>query len=644
MVFLFRSAYVLSLPALLSLLDWMAEKHKVFMTWETPEWRVYLTGLWFSFSAWTMALLFLEALRYFKNQEHSKWRQIIYAKSIATLLIAVHLWMAIIISMGYLKEFFHYPTVHVLEFAVNEPLNAWSMVAGVLSPICILTLILGPLITVWHFRKSGFYLSRWTEKLPKVWRLGLIGFLLLNTIISGGMALGWHRFQNPLPLDANWMRGLYQFVLMQSGNKTNLQTPHRLDIIGIKTQNPFNTLLIINESLRSDAFVPQTGFINNLNATVIAPRLQNIFADSLTTVFSKAWTNSGATNVSVPSILTGVAPEMTSYDFHRYPTLFNVAHALGFKTFLITCQDWQWEHFDEFFLGNHVDYVVTRRSFHRPRDNDLGVADALPLDSLRKELKLLKAQGQKFFGVIQFNATHYPYYGGPGKNPYPDGSLAKYQTAVHYLDSVNAEIYHILQEEDLLSSTLIYGTADHGENVHARNLGRLASYYEEAMRVPYWISYPAQAMEIEQFKNLRAMQLKWKNSPVQNLDITPTVLDFWGVLNVEPFRGKYLGHSLWQPGWDSVRVLSAQNTCEIRAWSFEGCYVQNGNFKFIMNNVHSPRLYNLQMDPIEDHNLWEDKTQREQQVPWIRKHIHAIKGRLELCQRLGKQCPENILK
>jgi len=627
----------LIIPAILLLCDLGWDKASKISGWLWCDWKVYLVGWITSLSGWLLIYLALGAMGRFAESS--------LGAAITRYGVALISGFALALTLGvshcYLGEYHHLPNVHVLEYMLREHQNAWAMFQDTITLSVFVILIIATLaFTVIQLTASTVVFRKW-----RLWvlpmRVASLFLLLVVFCGIGGMAFGWHRFQAPLPIDTNWARAIYQYALMQSGNRTNLQEPHRLVLKGFEYKQPWNAVVIINESLRADALLPVQGLDGSLSADSLAPRMQSIFKDSQTTVFNRAWSNSGATNVSVPSIITGVPPEGSSYDFHRNPTLLTMAHEAGLMTAVITCQDWKWEHFDEFFLGRHVDYVVTRRSFNRPRDNDLGIADGLILDSLRTFVAKATALKKPFLVVLQFNGTHYPYYAGP-KTDLEAGSRARYDKAVSYIDSVNAMVHEILREQDILEQTFVFGTADHGENLRSRNLGRLASYFDEAMRVPMWVRFPREALNSpareQQWKSLQT----WKAHPVQNLDIAPTVYDFLGLLDQPVLQGRLLGVSLLRPPQDTLRVISGQNTCEIRSWHFEGIYAMRGHTKFLMSNTNGASLFDLNQDPGEKCNLWNNSQYRKTQLPWVKNHLSAMVGREALCKRLEENCPEEL--
>ena len=105
-------------------------------------------------------------------------------------------------------------------------------------------------------------------------------------------------------------------------------------------------------------------------------------ADKNFVVFPKGYANSNTTNVSIPSLLTGLSPDATSTDFHTLPVAWNYAKAAQSQTFLFTSQDWTWEHFDHFFFSRDIDHIFIENQRPSASRNDLGVNDSLTLERL----------------------------------------------------------------------------------------------------------------------------------------------------------------------------------------------------------------------------------------------------------------------
>jgi glucan phosphoethanolaminetransferase (alkaline phosphatase superfamily) len=620
------------LPLLFGAADWLAVKRHQAGDWDWGQWKVYLTGLLWSWSFFGLAVL---AAAWFLSRNAVLRRATKVALSICCLFCL----MCVLMSLGYYQSFFHLPNAHSLNFVFKERQNALLIMrAGIVWWHWPLWLALG----------SGLYgllvipalsITAWLAGLRRRWRAAL--FLLSGALLAvlSIITLGWHRFQYPLPVETNAARALYQVGLMLAGNKTELGVAHRMPLPRAGRPPGFNVLLIINESLRADAFVLGVKMVNQLDADSTAPRMAALQRDSGVLAFPLAWSNSGATNVSVPSLLTGVAPEATTYQFHTAPTLWNIAKSLGLRTFLFTPQDWNWEHFDEYFLDRDVDTAVGRRSFRAPLINDLAVDDALLVESFARFTRSLP-EDQNFFGVLEFNSNHAPFYGGPASLRLEAYSRERFILSARHVDSLTSVVFGLLDRSPFLRNTLVWVVSDHGENLLYRNTGRLGCFYDDAMRVPYIIRLPRPlppGME-GKWAHLAA----WRGANVQNLDIVPTLVDLWGRLEILPFRDAYSGWSLASADPAANRILSGQNTCDIRAWTPEGMYVLNWPWTLVLADHHPPAFFNLAQDPLEQDNLWGDAAVRKTHSPWLREYLHAVPGRLDLCRRIGDRCPEEL--
>ncbi len=626
---------VLAFPAALKMIEYIVQQKNAWHSWGWPEWKVYLTGQLWSWLFWISAFVW-GGWWVWKGGHRRRFAWGFSAS------ICVWILLAYFISYKYLKDMYHLPNVHVLQFTLYEWKNAWVLARDTLHwwhvPVVLALL---SFLVYWlgkHLRK----LAVRTECMTFWRRTILLAVLGAGFTGSSIMALGWHRFQDPLPWDANWSRAFFQYGLMLGGNKTNLQCAHRMALSAHARPENHNVLIIVHESLRADAVLPQVRLLNSFSEDTLSPHILSRLHDSLYSVFPIAYSNSGATNVSVPCLATGLPPEAGTYDFHRAPTFWNIAKTLGYRTLLFSSQDWRWEHFDEFFLDRSVDVAVHRRHFPAaPTTNDVGIDDRLIVDSLLNYLHNAP-RSCPFFAVIQFNGTHGPFYAGPAGESLPFYSHDRYRPSVRLLDENTDRLLAGLEKEGFYDSTLVLYTSDHGENIRSRNIPRLGNFYEDTHRIPFWIKWPRDPAWIESHKAWLENARQWTSRPVQNLDIVPTLVDYWGLSEEKAFAGKYAGSSLLRPVKEN-RILSGQNTGEIRAWSPEGCFVFRPPFKLILSNHTPPQFFDLSADPLEERNLWDSDSVRASNELWLREYFRGSKGRLELCRRLGKNCPEQFL-
>jgi len=348
------TAGILSLPFLFVAFDILLDKGSSFLLWGGAQWKVWLTGLAWDLSAW-LAFLWVVA----RLLEHPRPA----LRRLGWTLVAIDsvaLAMASLVSVAYHREYHNLPNVQALYFAIKEWRNSLTFATEYMDPRGLVALVVAIPALVGLHRLALTCRARLAGT-GTGWPRRIAGASpLLVALGVAPLALGWHRFQEPLPLLANWSRIFFQAGLGAFGNKTNLQAPARTALpLGKPT---WNVVLILDESLRADAFVGGLGLLDSLAPKTLAPAMQAWLSREDVVVFPNARANSTATSVSVPSLITGVATHGTTYQFHRSPTLFTAARASGLRNFLLSSQDWNWEHLDEFAFGG-IDKVLHRGSF-----------------------------------------------------------------------------------------------------------------------------------------------------------------------------------------------------------------------------------------------------------------------------------------
>lgn len=623
-------AALFALPACFVGLDMFIDKHAAFREWTAAQWGVWATGFAWDLSAW---ISFLILLVWIRSRPDKAMRPVFWG---LVLFGSAALSFATALSAGYREVFHHLPNVHALEFAIVEWRNAWTMVEDGFTPWAVVWFAISvPALVGLHFLGLGAW-NRLTESARGWKHIAIVSLPIVCLCAASPFALGWHRFQEPLPLLANWSRVFFQYGLMMTGNRTNLQRPNRIELATPTAPVPCNVLIVLHESLRSDAFHAGQNLLDSLDARDLAPRTTGLLADSLVLAFAKGRSNSTATSVSVPSLLTGVAPHGSTFQFHRAPSVFQAAKAAGMRTFLVTSQDWRWEHLDQFYFGS-IDHVVHRPDWDLPRNNDLGVDDALTLDSLSEAIAESK---DPFLGVWQFNSNHGPYYPGPGKTDLPLSGRERYMASVRYVDSILDVGLERLRRSGALENTLVIMVSDHGENIDARKIGRINSFFEETIRIPFAIRLPERFAATPRGQILYRNLLAWTPHDVQLLDIAPTIYDLLGILDQPRVRQLVDGSSLLRTP-DLPRTISGQNTGDIRSWDIEGGYLLREGVKFVFSSGAKGGLFDLRADPLESKDLWDSVPFREAQLPWLHEAFQTP-GLAALCHRSRTACPEQI--
>jgi Sulfatase len=450
-------------------------------------------------------------------------------------------------------------------------------------------------------------------------------------------------FQSPLPVDTNVATVFAQYLMATSGRAQHLSTPMRPAIPAQPRVTRPSVLLLVHESLRADVVFPGLDYRpSGLDPRVISPyssRLVERRSEGYF-VFSRARTDSTATESSVPAILSGLELGGPTRAFGRAQSFWTLGKAAYLHTFLFAALDYEWSHFDEYFLDRHVDLAATGRDISRDVVNDTGIDDGLVVDTAIQHLESLAARKTAFAGVIHFNGTHMPGYPGPGVVA-PEaqrGDASRYGLAARYIDRLVERLDLALNRLGLSDSTIVISTSDHGENlVPTRPPDRLGSYYEETLRVPFWIRLPPK-LAAERPELVQAFD-DWRDRNVQNSDILPTVRDLIG-LGVEPalLAPALPGRSLARAA-PAEQTVSGQSTCAFRVWGLEGFFVIRGRKKLIVGTDQPvPRLFDLETDPREENNLWNDPGQRAEVLPWFEKKLRQGEERMKLCARI-QACP-----
>ena len=281
-------------------------------------------------------------------------------------------------------------------FSFKEPLNAAIMVADELTTfykICIFSSIsLAIFIYSYSLKKTNFIFKK---SHYFILIFSLAASLLLSFQKSSFLGQGAFIIRNYLKC----------YKLLES--KAGLEKPDRIILkstIKKDHQNRPNILLILNESLASQ-------YLEGEEGRKVAPFHHNFFQKYSQELFrfKNAISNSGATDVSLPSLLTGLSPLSTRKSFHNNPLPWDYAKSLGYKTSLHSSHSLNWANFETFFINKNLDTKVYKETLNEPLVNDLGMDDNILVDSHLDYLESLDGSAP-FFSILHLNVNHTPYF------------------------------------------------------------------------------------------------------------------------------------------------------------------------------------------------------------------------------------------
>ena len=304
------------------------------------------------------------------------------------------------------------------------------------------------------------------------------------------------------------------------------------------------------------------------------------------TAFPRALSNSAASDVSYPSILTGLSPEQPVELFCQSPLLSAAAKAAGCHTSLYSSQSLRWANLQALLIDETWDRAVHRDALQAPAANDLAMNDQDLNSILLAELPQRKPP---FFSVVNYNMLHYPSMGDQSLRPFNPGQPGeRYLSALAVFDRCFGDLMRTLADSGQLQHTAILFTADHGENpgVYKRALqhgkesrwaARLHDLQRDYLSVPFWIMLPEDAEPAQ-----RHILESNSRETVSNVDLYPTVLDLLGYEKIGSLP--LPGVSLLQPV-PSDRYIVSLNTGGLRVWESEPFAIARGRDLLIYHDL-----------------------------------------------------------
>ncbi|MBL0359130.1 MAG: sulfatase [Chitinophagaceae bacterium] len=355
-----------------------------------------------------------------------------------------------------------------------------------------------------------------------------------------------------------------------------------------------NVIILVLESIPAE-------YISAYDSTLKATPFISSIKDQ-TVVFENIYAHTPATNKSMFSILCATYPNLTFTTVTKENPGIQLASITSelkkdhYRTLFLNSGDNQFQNAEEFLKYRGFDEVLDFRTnncgavFSDKRfSNDKldGVDDSCL--SARFFNWQQKDTSKPFFAMLWTFQTHYPYFheGSLVQYDTENPSLNKYLNALHRADQTLQQLVEELKKKQLLESTLIVVTGDHGEAFGRHNQTTHASnIYEENIHIPLLIFNPSL------FKGEKISVTGGIS------DIAPTI---FSTLN-RPSPAQWQGESLFS--------LNRRKTVYFFAPYSELLFgFREDNFKFIYNaSDKSFKMYDLSLDKYETKNIAGEKT------------------------------------
>jgi len=362
-----------------------------------------------------------------------------------------------------------------------------------------------------------------THKLDKYKFLILLGSFLFITFTTPRV-----KFQTA---EVSFLRTLSSFLKHYDFNPPK-KLVRIFDKIKAKKVD-FNILLLVNESLRSD-------HLNIYGYTrKTSPNISKYFKDAL--LYQKCFSSTAVTHFGMQSIFTGLYPnEKASFS----PTLWQYASQLQLQTFYFGSQVLSWSGgLDSFFLEyDYIDKIFSPIT----SDNAVGHDDSLTIHAFEEYMS--QESSKPFFGVIHFNATHFPYLEHKQSDRYFPTShttdtskkqelINAYDNAILNLDDSIGKVMGILKSHNILENTIIILVSDHAEAFgEHKSFFHTTIMHNEAINVPLLVLIPEKIKEKITQTKLNTLK-SYQNQYISNVDVMPSILDFYGLSPTQKIDG-----------------------------------------------------------------------------------------------------------
>ena len=287
-----------------------------------------------------------------------------------------------------------------------------------------------------------------------------------------------------------------------------------------------HVFVLVVDSLRRDYLSPYN------SAVTFTPAIAALAQDSL--VFRNAFTQYGATGLSVPSIWVG-GPILHKQYVTSFPRMNTLAKLLAHEQYA------QWISMD-----NILDVILPPSTNRAPLDAAVAVKDfrmCRTLTEVRSRLARRPSSALPVFAYSLPQDVHVSVVTREGTRPIDDrdyaGFYAPVASRVRRLDKCLGEFISDLKTLRLYDQSVIVLTSDHGDSLgEGGRMGHAYSLHPEIVRVPLIIHVPP------------ALRSAWTwdvRQPAYSTDITPTLYQLLGHEPTHP--ASFFGESLAQrPG------------------------------------------------------------------------------------------------
>ncbi len=326
----------------------------------------------------------------------------------------------------------------------------------------------------------------------------------------------------------------------------SLRDPDPLPDVARPAHRP-SVLLVVTESVRADALCSAS------SAGCTARFLDAVAPDRQ--ALGRLTMQSSGTFTSCVLLWTGLSPDADFRAMHHAPVLWEVAHAIGYRTAYIASQNLRYDNFGAFLERAGIDVQASAADLGDAKDPHVGAPDENATERLLAFARDVPA-GTPYFAVLHLSNTHWPYRVDAGLEPFAPHEYTMsdpYKLMNHYRNSVLlqertvSDLFRALSALPGWEDTVVLFVSDHGEEFREHGgLYHLTTLFEEQVRVPGFLFAGEHALDPAQ----RAALTAWSSRRTYTVDVHATLLDLLGVLDQArgwPYGEKIGGRSLVRP-------------------------------------------------------------------------------------------------
>jgi hypothetical protein len=317
----------------------------------------------------------------------------------------------------------------------------------------------------------------------------------------------------------------------------------------------------------------------------LGTKIRRMAGDQTWIEFANAATASNATDIAVPSMMTGSGSHEPIGKLHSLPFLSDLAAARGYHTVFATSATLQWAGFNEFFAKGSIDRFVSADDTDLPFVNDLAIDDEV---TFRAAADRIASADGKLFLTVYPHSLHYPFQEHSAFH-IPDDIGDRRSRATYIQEAGFEMLFDALRKSGRLDDALIIALGDHGEFDYSSELRlpqvRVETFDHGVLSPLFLVKLPADlpANSLAALKN-NADRL------VSGIDIAPTFADMLGARLENDLD--YTGYSLLGEV-PHDRVVYATSTNEWRVWNKSAAAIARGNERLICDTSDLCKLYRV---------------------------------------------------